>query len=475
MRKFGSTLLGLACVALVSASAMADVPALKRAATKVSAKSLGKPVNMKPYAYYNHETGELRYANGGASQVTSQNRVDTQVYNNRTKTFGLSPLNIALDPQAWEVDPNGLGNDPNNIAIWIYAMSNVVGGVYEAPNFPCANPGGDPNLQALGCLFDQVRDDYLADFTAFGFDGNDPSTFSRPMRSSVITAILGAVPSQPNGRLNCLFTEILDGNGNQTGATNGNSPCYLFTGAALANLLIDANAYNGDANFPDSTASVIGFMGYDWFNTGIVESTPGSGIFDTGVPAEGVGLCFGAGRRCVAVPFGVDPNLCPDIGDPNFFGEPNQFTQLGIADGGFWIQGNSAVLGEMINNPTLFVDQFFGLGSAWNVSFFISASDPNIALANNLANEFTVDVGGVVGCPLPGCVCDVDGDCDVDLGDLSGLLSGFGAMAGDPGFVASANCAVDEDGDPNTPEVLGLADLAGLLSEFGTDCDPNGP
>lgn len=463
MRKISSTLLGLACVALVSASAMADVPTLKRAATKVSAKELGKPVNMKPVAYYNHATGEMRFVNGDNGNVGNVDRVDTQVYNNRTKNFGFSALNIALTPQIWEVDANGLGRDPNEIGIYIYPMGITPGGSLDGPNAPCANPGGDPNLGQFNCTFDQVHDDYLADLAAWQFDGNDPATFNRPMGSLIVTSINFAHPGVTQ-RINCLFTEVTDGNGNQTGATNGASPCYLFAGATLANLLIDANAY--DAN---STAPVIGFMGFDWWNTAVIESVPGSGTFDTGIAEQANGMCYGAGRRCYVAPFGIDPNLCPDLGDPNFYAEPNQFTTLGFADGSFWVQSSSVVLGEMLNNPTLFADQI-GLGAYWVFSFF-SVTDPNIALANNLPFEFTVDVGGVVGCPLAGCNCDVDGDCDVDLGDLSGLLSGFGTNEGDPGYVAAANCAVD----PNGPQNIGLADLAGLLSEFGNDCDPNAP
>jgi outer membrane protein assembly factor BamB len=55
---------------------------------------------------------------------------------------------------------------------------------------------------------------------------------------------------------------------------------------------------------------------------------------------------------------------------------------------------------------------------------------------------------------------DVDGDGDVDLGDLALLLSAFGTCDGDPGFNAAAD--VDSSG------CVELADLAVLLSEFGT-------
>ncbi|MCA9242768.1 MAG: hypothetical protein KDA32_02345 [Phycisphaerales bacterium] len=472
MRKFSSTLLGLACVALVSASAMADSPALKRVATKVALKDVGKPVNMKPVAYYNHATGELRWVNGDTQNVGNVDRVATQVYNNRTKSFGFTALNVSLTPQIWEVDANGLGRDPNEIGFWIYPMGIDPGTPIDGPNAPCANPGGDPNVAQFNCIFDQVHDDYLADFAAFQFDGNDPSTFYRPMGSLIVTTVALTHTGVPS-RVNCLFTEVCDGNLTQTAATNGASPCFIFGGATLANLLIDANAYI-DPNGPAPTAGVFGYVGFDWWNTAIIESVPGSGTYDTGAVEQANGMAFGAGRRCFVAPFGIDPNLCPDLGDPNFYAEPNQFTSLGFADGSFWAQTSSALLGEMLDAPTLFSDQVIGLGAFWTFSFF-SVTDPNIALANNIPFEFTVDVAAVVGCPLAGCNCDVDGDCDVDLSDLSGLLSGFGSSEGDALYPPTANCAVNEDGDPNTPEIIGLADLAGLLSEFGNDCDPNTP
>ncbi|MCA9244440.1 MAG: hypothetical protein KDA32_10825 [Phycisphaerales bacterium] len=54
---------------------------------------------------------------------------------------------------------------------------------------------------------------------------------------------------------------------------------------------------------------------------------------------------------------------------------------------------------------------------------------------------------------------DIDGDGDVDLADLAGLLSAFGSCVGDSGFVAAAD--IDGNG------CIDLADLAGLLANFG--------
>lgn len=72
---------------------------------------------------------------------------------------------------------------------------------------------------------------------------------------------------------------------------------------------------------------------------------------------------------------------------------------------------------------------------------------------------------GVVPCWVEGVVClgDVDGDLDVDLGDLSALLAAFGSCAGD----AVYNPNADFDGD----DCVGLSDLSTLLSVFGTICN----
>lgn len=58
--------------------------------------------------------------------------------------------------------------------------------------------------------------------------------------------------------------------------------------------------------------------------------------------------------------------------------------------------------------------------------------------------------------PLPG---DLDGDGDIDVGDLAALLSSFGYCEGGPGYSAAA----DLDGD----ECVGIGDLSILLSNFG--------
>lgn len=73
---------------------------------------------------------------------------------------------------------------------------------------------------------------------------------------------------------------------------------------------------------------------------------------------------------------------------------------------------------------------------------------------------------GVVPCWVEGgvpCAGDVDGDLDVDLSDLSILLSAFGSCAGDPAY--------EPDADFNGDDCVALADLSILLAAFGTTCN----
>ena len=64
-----------------------------------------------------------------------------------------------------------------------------------------------------------------------------------------------------------------------------------------------------------------------------------------------------------------------------------------------------------------------------------------------------------VGCPVSGCdLADFDGNCVVDLQDLSGLLAQFGESG--PALAADT----DRDGD------VDLQDLAAALAAFGNDC-----
>lgn len=72
-----------------------------------------------------------------------------------------------------------------------------------------------------------------------------------------------------------------------------------------------------------------------------------------------------------------------------------------------------------------------------------------------------VDMGPYERQPEP-CPGDLDGDSDVDLADLSRLLTAFGACAGDPGYDAAAD--IDGSG------CVDLVDLSALLTSFGFTC-----
>ena len=65
-------------------------------------------------------------------------------------------------------------------------------------------------------------------------------------------------------------------------------------------------------------------------------------------------------------------------------------------------------------------------------------------------------------CAQQGCEADVDGDCDVDLDDLSEVLSNFGQVF--PGVSARLG-DVDANGD------VDLTDLSIVLSQLGSDCN----
>lgn len=85
--------------------------------------------------------------------------------------------------------------------------------------------------------------------------------------------------------------------------------------------------------------------------------------------------------------------------------------------------------------------------------------DLGIAAAGDQFVCFTLGAGG---CPNPGCeTSDINGDCTVDLADLAVLLSNFGTASG----------ASKADGDLDGDMDVDLADLAVMLADFGTNCN----
>lgn len=61
----------------------------------------------------------------------------------------------------------------------------------------------------------------------------------------------------------------------------------------------------------------------------------------------------------------------------------------------------------------------------------------------------------------PWCLGDLDGDDDIDLSDLAGLLANYGMTSG----------ACYDDGDLDFDGDVDLSDLATLLSVYGTTCE----
>ncbi|MCA9244933.1 MAG: hypothetical protein KDA32_13325 [Phycisphaerales bacterium] len=91
-----------------------------------------------------------------------------------------------------------------------------------------------------------------------------------------------------------------------------------------------------------------------------------------------------------------------------------------------------------------------------------SMNDGGIVAANSPTNYAgqtgSVDASG----GETGCVGDLDDSGTIDLADLAGLLSAFGASTGDANFIEAAD--LDNSG------TIDLGDLAGLLALFGTPC-----
>jgi hypothetical protein len=60
----------------------------------------------------------------------------------------------------------------------------------------------------------------------------------------------------------------------------------------------------------------------------------------------------------------------------------------------------------------------------------------------------------------PLCVGDLDGDQDVDLGDLAQMIAHFGTAGG----------AISEHGDTDTDGDVDLMDVQAMLAAYGAEC-----
>ncbi|MEP0845308.1 MAG: hypothetical protein HRF50_00645 [Phycisphaerae bacterium] len=106
------------------------------------------------------------------------------------------------------------------------------------------------------------------------------------------------------------------------------------------------------------------------------------------------------------------------------------------------------------NNPLRAFDGM-PIGGVWTIEIETFNSSP-IAMLYSWGLAVSKAEVPATSCPIPG---DLDGDGEVDLADLSRLLSAFGTCVGDAAFDSGAD--LDADG------CIGLADLSVLLTNFG--------
>ncbi len=116
---------------------------------------------------------------------------------------------------------------------------------------------------------------------------------------------------------------------------------------------------------------------------------------------------------------------------------------------------------SLMNTETGFrANEFVGVapGNPWDT---FNPGIGDVVLKRGDFIEFTtVGSGCGQGCQSGGAVADIDGDCDVDVIDLSLLLGSFGQPTG----ATHAQGDTDFDGD------VDLQDLANVLNLFGANC-----
>lgn len=100
----------------------------------------------------------------------------------------------------------------------------------------------------------------------------------------------------------------------------------------------------------------------------------------------------------------------------------------------------------------------------WAGGDYIRTDTGPAGTLGQLAMRIYTDTGE--GCPQPGCDdggidVDLDGNCIVNLSDLTQLLAGFGTPSG----------ATNEQGDVDGDGDVDLTDLTNLLARFGNMCD----
>ncbi|MBI5865238.1 MAG: glycoside hydrolase family 16 protein [Planctomycetes bacterium] len=134
-----------------------------------------------------------------------------------------------------------------------------------------------------------------------------------------------------------------------------------------------------------------------------------------------------------------------------------RLAQIGVAPG-----GSFRFVCTMLNGDTAFrANEFVGVasGNTWDA---VNPGASPTALKPGDYAMFTSVAATPCGaaCGIPGASGDLDGDCDVDLDDLTRLLGHFGEASG----------AIHEQGDADWDGDVDLVDLTALLAVFGNTC-----
>jgi hypothetical protein len=137
-----------------------------------------------------------------------------------------------------------------------------------------------------------------------------------------------------------------------------------------------------------------------------------------------------------------------------------------IQDGGGWYGGHGAASSSgplLVGAIALMLEQNRTLTAtrAREILRATARSDAQTGVTPNRSWGYgKLDLFAAVSAVAATCPADLDGDAQVSLGDLSQLLSHFGAVNG----------ATQHDGDINDDGAVDLSDLTILLSSFGMTC-----
>ncbi len=217
----------------------------------------------------------------------------------------------------------------------------------------------------------------------------------------------------------------------------------------ITNQRISVNLSNGDGTFTALPSVPAG--GAVWMvsvadvnGDGHVDVASGNSSTNNAVILLGNGVGGLAASQTLATdPFTLAVDFCDAEGD----GDPDLLTSSYSGDWRLFRNNGAGVF--------TFDREFNAVISASCAIAMDIDNDRDMDLMMVDEEADTVAIWKNSGTTLPG---DTDGDCDVDLADLSSLLESFGC--------AGVSCSpdIDDDGD------VDLADLSDLLEDFGTSC-----